>query len=213
MPIRAERPRPAPGHPLPAAHECAATLDLLSRRRSISAKLLKEPGPDRMELEALLTLAMRVPDHRKLEPWRFIVVAGEARRRLGEAWAEVRRRGEPGAGEEVLAEDRARPLRAPVMVAVASSPVDDPKATPQIEQLLSAGAVCQTLLIACSAAGWAAVWITEWPAYDEQARRALGLRATESIAGFILIGTAAGDPPERERPDPGAKITWWDGAP
>ncbi|MBI1340111.1 nitroreductase [bacterium] len=185
-------------------------LDLIARRKSTPAKMLTDPGPSREEITALLRLAMRAPDHRKLEPWRFIVVLGDGRHRLGEVFAAVRTRREPAASPQSIEEDRQRPMRAPVMVAVVSSPVEDPRGTPQWEQELSAGAVCQNLMLACFAAGWAASWITEWPAYDRDVATAIGLSPSERISGFILIGTAREDPVERDRPDPAAKITWWE---
>jgi nitroreductase len=212
MPIRPDLPPSIPvGDPVPRVEESPETLALLARRRSAPALLLGEPGPSPGEVDQLLALAMRAPDHRKLEPWRFLVIEGEARFRLGDLYAALRAAADPGVSDSVLAEARALPTRAPVMVAVVSSPVQDPKATPQWEQELSAGAVCQTLLIAAAASGWDASWITDWPAYSRDVANGLGLAAHERIAGFIFLGTSRERPLERVRPALATKVQRWTG--
>jgi nitroreductase len=191
-------------------HESPETLRLLALRRSTPVAMLAEPGPSPADLDALLRLAMRAPDHRKLEPWRFLVIAGEARNRLGEIFAAARKLRDPDVSDEKLAGEMKLPLRAPVIVAVISSPNHhDPKKTPVWEQQLSSGAVCQNLLIAAQAAGWAAVWITEDAAYDTHIHAAFKMQAHEQIAGFIYLGTAKEHPVERQRPAPSQKITHW----
>ncbi len=210
MPIRPDLPaQPALGTPLAPTHESPETLRLLALRRSTPVAMLSEPGPSRADLDMLLRLAARVPDHRKLEPWRFIVFDGAARTRLGDIFAEVARANTPGASLAQIEAERASALRAPAIVTVISSPVADPKQTPVWEQELSAGAVCQNLMIAAQAAGWAACWITEWPAFDRTVATRLGLSAGERIAGFIYLGTAKEQPVERQRPEPGARTTYW----
>jgi nitroreductase len=160
----------------------------------------------------MLRLAMRVPDHRKLEPWRILIIEGEARARLGEVFAAARKLRDPDASEAALAEELRAPFRAPVIVCVISSPNhDDPKKTPVWEQQLSAGALCQNLLVAAQAMGWAASWITEDPAYDSHVQTALGLHTHDQIAGFIYLGTAKEQPVERQRPTLSAKATRWTG--
>lgn len=168
--------------------------------------MLTEPGPTGLELNDLLTVAARVPDHRKLEPWRFITFQGEARERFGRHIETVYTLHHPDAPADTLAEERARLLRAPSVVAVISSPIKAHK-TPVWEQELSTGAVCFNLLLAANAAGWAGVWLTEWLAYNDQIARILQLDADERIAGFIYLGTPTGMSPERPRPDMGRKIT------
>lgn len=213
MPIRPDLPAEAEvGAPLSPVHESAGTLALLAQRRSTPVTMLGEPGPGAADLDMLVRLALRVPDHRKLEPWRILIIEGEARARLGEVFAAAHRLRNPEVSEKELAEDMSAPLRAPVIVCVISSPVHhDPKKTPVWEQQLSAGAVCQNLLIAAQAAGWAAVWITEAAAFDTHVHAALGLDAHEQVAGFIYIGTARQAPVERQRPDPEAKAKRWTG--
>jgi nitroreductase len=213
MPIRPDLPpEPHLGDPLAPVHESAETLRLLALRRSTPVAMLGEPGPSPADVDQMLRLAVRVPDHRKLEPWRILVIEGEARAKLGEVFATARKAADPSASDATLANDRALPLRAPVIVAVISAPVhNDPKKTPVWEQELSAGAVCQTLMIAAAASGWAACWISEWPAFDANVHSALGMSSGEKIAGFIYLGTAKDQPVERPRPEPGKIVKRWTG--
>jgi nitroreductase len=213
MPIRPDLPaQPELGDPLAPAHESPETLRLLALRRSTPVLMLGEPGPSPADVDMLLRLAMRVPDHRKLEPWRVLIFERDARNKLGDVFAAALKVRNPGASESALEEERKLPLRAPVMLAVVSSPVDDPKKTPEWEQRLSAGALCQTLLIAANAAGWAACWITGGAAFDANVHKALGMTDGERIAGFIYLGTAKEKPAERQRPDVAAKAVRWTGA-
>lgn len=175
-------------------------LDLLATRRSSRVIDLAAPGPSDAELDTILTIAARVPDHGKLAPWRFIVIAGEARARTGAALADALAAADPAASERRIAEERGRFLRAPVVVAVVSRAAPHVK-IPEYEQLLSAAASCQNMLLAAAALGYGATWLTEWPAYDAGARAALGLSAHERIAGFIYIGTPAQRLEDRPRPD------------
>lgn len=178
-----------------------ATLELLEKRRSISANKLGVPGPSPEQLDRILGIAARVPDHRKLAPWHFIVFAGDARARFGAVLAEVCLREEKETPSAMRLEtEAARFLRAPVVVAVISSPRQDSKATPEWEQILSAGAVCQNLVVAANALGFGTSWITEWYAYSSGVAAALKLSTGERVAGFIYIGTAQEKPEERERP-------------
>lgn len=191
------------GESLPAT-AAPAVLAFLARRRSASAMSLRAPAPSDAELTDLLTLAARVPDHGKLSPWRFIVLAGEAKTRLAdrlEAIAQAR----PD-GHKLLA--KLGKLKTPPLgVAVVSRTVEGD--IPAWEQQLSAGAVCTTLLYAATAMGYGANWITDWYAYDPEARAALGLAADEQVAGFVFIGTSAEAPQERVRPDVAALTTIW----
>ena len=192
-------------------HESAETLKLLALRRSTPVAILAEPGPSAADIDMMLRLAMRVPDHRKLEPWRVLIIEGEARRKLGEVFAAARRLRDPNATDAQLAEEMKLPMRAPVILAVISAPTHDPKKTPVWEQQLSAGALCQTLMIAANAMGWAACWITEDAAYDSHVQAALGMAGSEQVAGFIYLGTAKEQPVERQRPTVSNKATRWTG--
>jgi nitroreductase len=172
----------------------------LRRRRSVSAAALAEPGPDREALGALLTIAARVPDHKKLAPWRFIVLQGDARAAFGESLKRICAANEPDASPVRLETERTRFLRAPVVVIVVSSPVTHP-AAPEWEQVLSVGAVCLNLLHASAAMGFGAQWITEWYGYDGAVKAAFGLAPHERFAGFVYIGTPTERPTDRDRPD------------
>ncbi len=187
----------------------ATVLDFLLNRRSSKPALLGEPGPDGAQLRRILTAAARVPDHKKLVPWRFIVFTGAARARFGERLAEICRLEEAEPPSDVRLEtERERLLRAPVVVAVVSSPTR-PSPVPEIEQTLSAGAACFNLCLAANALGFGTSWITEWYAFSAGVHRELGLGEGESIAGFIYIGTAAESQPDRDRPDLDQITTYW----
>lgn len=172
---------------------------MLALRRSTSADLLQGPGPDDETLDAILEIAARVPDHRKMVPFRFIVIAGEARARLGDVLARKFQSSTPDAADDRIDAERRRFLRAPVIVAVAAR-IDPAHKTPAWEQMLVNGAVCLNLLLAASAHGFAANWLTDWCAYDEDLQAELGLAKGERISGFVYIGTAKEPPRERQRP-------------
>ena len=174
-------------------------LDLLLSRRSGSAKAMTGPGPSPVELATILKAAARVPDHGKLFPWRFIIFEGDARARMGALLAEALCETERLTDERAALE-AARFTRAPVVVAVVSR-TREAIPIPEWEQILSVGAVCQTLLIAAHALGYVANWLTEWCAYHPLVKEKLGLKPGERIAGFIYIGTSAAPLEERVRPD------------
>jgi len=180
--------RPAPG-----------AIQLLLSRRSGSAKAMCGPGPSPAELATILKAAARVPDHGKLIPWRFLVIEGEARTRAGALLVDALRQTETVSPER-QAQEAARFLRAPVVVAVVSK-ARESIPIPLWEQELSAGAVCQTLLIAAHALGFVANWLTEWCAYHPLVKEGLGLKPGERVAGFIYIGNSAAPLEERPRPD------------
>ena len=170
---------------------CPTRLKLLSTRRSFKAAELGEPGPSAAEVDTLLTIASRVPDHGKLTPWRFIVFEGVARRAAGAAIAAVFRKKYPDAKPEHVEGERARLLRAPLVIAVVSRAAPHEK-IPEWEQVLSAGAAAMSLVLAAHALGYGANWITEWYAYDRGVLDALGLAPHERIAGFVHIGRPPG---------------------
>ena len=176
-----------------------ATLDLLRTRRSVPPIQLKDPGPDGPTLEAILTLAARVPDHGKLAPWRFIVIEGAARARIGETIAAAYAADNPEADAARLDLERRRLGHAPTVVAVVSRAGPHVK-IPEWEQVLSAGAAAMNLVVAANAAGFSTSWLTEWFAYDRRVLDALGLAPTERLAGFVHIGRAAEVPSDRPRP-------------
>jgi nitroreductase len=176
------------------------TIDLLLTRRSVKPFTMTEPGPDAADLEIILRAGARVPDHGKLAPWRFILFKGDARAAFGEVLSARYEKLEPNANEDRLALEAGRFTRAPLVVAVISRVVPSTKA-PEWEQRLSAGAVCQNMLVAATALGFASSWLTEWCAFDEGIASALGLGESERVAGFLYFGTPTLPSEERARPD------------
>ena len=181
-------------------------LHVLDTRRSVPSKQLGEPGPDHATLLRMLASAVRVPDHGKLVPFRFIRLQGEARHALGDLLAARTLHLQPDAADAVVEKDRARFSHAPVIVTVVAGLTPGHK-VPEQEQLLTAGSVCFALLQAAQALGFGAQWLTGWMAYDDAVAATLGLSADERIAGFIHIGTPKMEAPERERPDPALLLT------
>ena len=188
----------------------AALRDYLKTRRSVGIGFLKDPGPTPDELQEILTLGVRVPDHGKLTPWRLVVIEGDARARAGEKLAEIAKRNNPALDEASLDNERRQFLPAPVTIGVIFSPKPMPKA-PEIEQLLSAGSVAFNLVNAAFALGYAASWVTRWFAFDTAAQEMLGARAGERFVGFVHIGTPAIVPDDRDRPDLARIVTRWNG--
>jgi nitroreductase len=185
----------------------AEAFAFLAARRSHPAKILVPPVPDRAALTAILTAALRVPDHGKLEPWRLIVLEAAALRRLAGVAAEVL----ADQGDEVVAKARAAYDTSPLAVVVVASPKDSAK-IPLIEQTLSAGALCFGLVNAAHAAGWGACWLTGAAVHDRRFMDRLGLAPQEWVAGVIHMGTIPAQvPPDRPRPDPARVVAWVEG--
>jgi nitroreductase len=183
-------------------------LQVLDARRSVPSKQLGEPGPDPATLMRMLESAVRVPDHGKLVPFRFIRIAGDARLALGEKLVERTLELDPQAPDAVVEKDRQRFAHAPLVIAVVARLTPGHK-VPEQEQLLSAGSVCFALLQAAQACGFGAQWLTGWMAYDQAVAQLLGLQTHEKIVGFIHIGTPRLEAPERDRPDPAALLSDW----
>ena len=192
------------GQAAPFGRPSPETLALLARRRSSSPQHLAAPGPAGAELQDLLRLAARVPDHGKLFPWRFILLQGEAKAALAARYeALAKERPDPDKAASALFKLKAPPLAVVVVSRVVESNI------PAWEQELSAGACCQTLVIAATAIGYGANWITDWYSYDPRATALLGLAANERVAGVILIGAPTEAPLERVRPDIEAITSYW----
>lgn len=186
-------------------------IDFLSTRRSNLAKVMRSPGPDAATRDTLLEIAARVPDHRKLAPWRFVTFEGEARTDFGQHIASAFLKENPDAPADRAIFEGARLSRAPLVVAVISSPVDCPRGTPKWEQELSAGAVCFNLCLAAQAHGFGAQWLTEWYAYDASVNTALGLSEGERLAGYVYIGTSDMPATPRSRPNVAELTQVWSG--
>ena len=201
-------PAPTFGTTLEAARPSQEVRDFLAFRRSIGKRAITAPGPSPEQLDDLLAVAARVPDHRRLAPWRFIVFEGEAREAFNTAAVDIQTRHQPAPSEQMLADTACFMMRAPVVIGVVSSP-DVTHKTPVWEQELSAGALCHNLLLAANAAGWAGCWLSEWIAFDPEIKTLLGLAPDERMAGFIYLGTATEPPQERMRPDISSRISRW----
>ncbi len=185
-----------------------ALREYLLTRRSVGIAFLKEPGPDAAELEQILTIGTRVPDHGKLAPWRLVVIEGEARAQAGARLAEILARRNPNLDEASLAVERERFLPAPVTIGVISTAAPHPK-IPELEQLLSAGNVAFNLLNGAFALGYAASWVTRWYAFDAEAAAMLGANKGEQFVGFVHIGTPVAVIEDRPRPALADIVTRW----
>ena len=192
-----------PSPPTPADE-----LQFLNARRSVPAKQLGAPGPDDATLMRMLEAAVRVPDHGKRVPFRFLRIQGDARFALGERLAARSVARDPNVGEGAIEKDRNRFAHAPLVIAVIASLGPDEK-IPASERFSTASLVCFALLQAAQACGFGAQWLTGWPAYDAEVRRLLGVADDEALTGFIHIGTPKLEAPERDRPDPRALLTDW----
>lgn len=193
--------------PLPSQNN--HVLDFLKARRSNLAKAMSEPGPSDEQLQTLLEIGARVPDHRKLAPWRFVLFQKETRVEFGKHIASAFMKDNPDMPLDRSLFESQRFLRAPLVIGVISSPVDCVRGTPVWEQELSAGAVCFNLCLAAQAQGFAAQWLTEWYSYHNDVRAALGLSEREKVAGFIYVGTAQMPSSERARPDLESLVSNW----
>jgi nitroreductase len=183
-------------------------LAALLGRHSTPSRQLGEPAPDPATLQAMLTAAIRVPDHGKRVPFRLLRITGAARMALGQFVAERGAQRNPDAGQAMVDKDRQRFAHAPLVIVVVARPQPHPK-VPQWEQLLTAGCVCMNLLHAAHALGFGAQWLTAWMAEDAAVAAHLGLSGDERIVGFIHIGTPLIAVPDRERPVVADLLTDW----
>ncbi len=187
--------------------EDAGVLNYLLKRRSAKIDHLVEPAPSAEQVEQILTAALRVPDHGKMCPWYCLVFEGEARSQIGDVLADVYEREHPDAREDKIEAERARFLRAPLVIALVSRVRKGKK--PVWEQILSAGAAAQNLSLAVHALGFGVNWVTEWYAFNENVKAAMGLDRRDHIAGFFYIGTCSEVQADRDRPDLDKVVTRW----
>jgi len=181
-------------------------MDFLLTRRSRPPRMMGRTAPDRETLKTMLTAAARVPDHGKLEPWRFLVLDRAACARLADLTRQIGT--EKGVAPERIEKDATGFAQAGLIVAVVFSPKPSDK-IPEREQLMSAAAACLSLVNAALASGWGACWLTGWRATDPDfLTRGLDLFPGESVAGFIHIGEEARVPPDRPRPDIDTLTSW-----
>ncbi len=174
-------------------------IELLKTRRSVKPREMTGPGPSPAELETILTIGARVPDHGKLAPWRFIVFEGDARQRAGEVIARVFARKNPGASASDIEAERKRLTDAPLVIGLVSFTKPHPK-VPAFEQELSAGASAMNIVTAATALGYGACWLTQWFSFDRDVLDGLGLKPDEKLAGLIHIGTPTKPSEDRPRP-------------
>jgi nitroreductase len=186
----------------------SSLLSFLKTRKSASAKAMGSPGPDAAQLQDILTIAVRVPDHGKLSPWRFVLFEGSARAEVGERFSQRFASLHPDYPAESIAFQKQLFLRAPVVIAVVSTAAEHTK-IPVWEQQMSAAAVCYNVVLAAQAQGFDAQWQSDWIAYDEGAKAIMGISATEKVAGIIYIGTSTVALEDRPRPDVDALLTRW----
>ncbi len=195
---------------LSVAKRSQETLELLMLRRSLTVKDMVHPGPSEEQLKQILEIGSRVPDHKKQVPWRFLTFEKSIRGKFGKILRTIFAKNNPKTNEKILDFEENRFLRAPLVIAVISTADKDNPKVPEWEQILTAGAVCQNILIASNAMGYASQWLTEWYAYDKVVLKELNLNPNERIAGFIYIGTASKQPKERGRPDLANLVKKWE---
>ena len=185
-----------------------ALRDHLLTRRSVGQTFLAEPAPTGADLQTLLTIATRVPDHGKLTPWRLVLFSGDARATAGEKLAEIAKRKRPELDEAGLEIERRQFLPAPLVIGVISTAKPHVK-IPEFEQLLSAGNVAFNIVHGAYALGYAATWITRWYTFDTEAAAMLGAKEGERFVGFVHIGTPTTTIEDRPRPDLAEIVTEW----
>jgi nitroreductase len=188
-------------------NDTSTPLSLLATRRSGKPRDLVAPGPDADQLDQILTIAARTPDHGKLAPWRFVVVPDDKREALARVLTDAYRAERPQAGKQEIAALEQFATQAPTLVVVLSSPKTESH-IPLWEQELSAGAACMNLLHAAHALGFAGGWLTGWAAFSDAVRDAFGA-APERVAGFIFLGTPSKQLEERPRPDMSKIVSNW----
>jgi nitroreductase len=187
-------------------------LQLLQNRRSVPADQLIEPAPSADDLDAILRAGVAAADHDQLQPWRFLIIRGPARALLGDVFARALLARAPDSDDGAVEKQRAKPLRAPLVLAVAARIDPDNARVPAIEQILSAGAALNQMQLAANALGYGAIWLTGPNAHDGQVTEALGLDFDDRLVGFLYLGTPSTAPPPRERVDPERFVIEWRGA-
>lgn len=183
-------------------------MELLLARES--ALKLEPPGPDQAALDAIFASAIRAPDHGRLRPWRFVVIPEDKRAAFGDLMADCLRRVQPDASAEMLDRERAKAMRAPIIV-VAAAHVQKGHKIPAIEQLAAAAAAAQNIMLAANAQGYGAMWKTGAPAYDAVVKQALGLAAEDDVVGFIYLGKQVGGGIQAPRPQVADYVSVWGG--
>ena len=186
-------------------------LELLLSRQSAPAKLLGDPAPTDEELQPVFEAAVRAPDHGAIRPWRFKIIRGEARNRLGDLFVEATRRRAPDTPEAKLEDTRGKPLRAPLIIAVCAETFPEHPKVPVVEQIVATGAAAQNMLLGLQAMGYGAVLLSGPNAHDPLVKAAFGLAEKDEIIGFLYVGTLQEEPREKRRPEAAQFVSTWDG--
>ncbi|MDG1438484.1 MAG: nitroreductase, partial [Emcibacteraceae bacterium] len=179
------------------------------RRRSLTVKDMTGPGPTDDEIQEILAIASRVPDHKKQVPWRYIIFKDNARQQFGSELRKIFKKNNPEVDNELLNFEENRLMRAPLVIAVISQASPHNPKVPEWEQILTAGAVCQNILLSANALGYAGQWLSEWYAYDVDVLNVMKLEKEERVAGFLYIGRATKEPAERGRPNVEQITEYW----
>lgn len=188
-----------------------AVVNALLNHRSTPAGLLQEPAPSENDLNTILQCGLSAPDHAAVQPWKFLIIDGEARHRLGEVFIEAKQQDEPNFPEEKAQLLRAKPLRAPLIIAVVADVTEGHVKAPRVEQMLSAGVAAQHMQIATRALGFGSVWLTGPMARHALVKKALGLKEADELVGFLYLGTPAKEAPARPRSAPDQFTSHWSG--
>jgi len=186
-------------------------IDILHQRASIPARYLKEPAPDKEAIEKICQAGLSAPDHAALRPWRYIVIEGAARNRLGEIFLQVAKTQTPDIPAEKLALIADKPLRSPLIITVVAKITPDHPKTPVVEQILSAGAAAQQMQLAAHALGFGSIWLTGPNARSELVKSSLGIDQQDQIAGFLYMGTPSIDAPRPARARGEDHLEYWTG--
>ena len=186
-------------------------IEALMNRNSVPARLLQEPAPEGRELEEILETGMRAPDHAALRPWRFLIIRGEARNKLGDVMADAMALNDTTASEERLENQRQKPLRSPLIIAICADVTENHPKAPEIEQIITTGAAAQNIINAAHAKGYGGIMLTGPLAYDDHVKGALGLAEKDQIVCFLYLGTPTEDPRAKPRPPVIDFISEWTG--
>jgi nitroreductase len=186
-------------------------LESLLTRCSMPARMLREPAPEGEDLEVILETAMRAPDHASLRPWRFLVIRGEARQKLGEVFADALCRRDPLADGGAREKELSRPMRSPLIIAVCAEILEGNPKVPVVEQVVACGMAAQNMLNAAHALGYAGIMLTGGNAHDPFVKQALGLKAKDEIIGFLYFGTPDAEARPKKRPAAAEFVREWNG--
>lgn len=184
-------------------------LDLLEARLSVPAVQLTEPAPNQEQLERILRCGLTAPDHANMHPWRFITIKGDARVALGEVFANAALKDEPDLPAEKIERMKLKPLRSPLLVVIVATITANHPKTPEIEQILSAGAATTLIQLAATASGFGSIWLTGPNTYRADVKTALGVSESDHIVGFLYLGTPSKPASQKNRPELGDHLSEW----